>query len=79
MFDTPLEFLAKNEDDLTATERTALRALKFTLDKTPQPARQAVFERVPSPYGVIAVNAGETEAVHAEDASRRTSSSIAYR
>src|SRR5262249_38076402 len=36
MFDTPLEFLAKNEDDLSATERTALRALRFTLDKVPQ-------------------------------------------
>jgi hypothetical protein len=35
MFDRPLEFLAKNEDDLTAAERAALRALMFTLDKTP--------------------------------------------
>jgi nickel-dependent lactate racemase len=64
MFDRPLEFLAKNEDDLSATEETALRALRFTLDKAPQPARQAIFQRVPSPYGVIAVNAGETEAAH---------------
>jgi lactate racemase len=66
MFDKPFEFLAKNEDDLSATERTALRALRFTLDKTPQPARQAIFQRIPSPYGVIAVHAGETEAVHAK-------------
>ena len=65
MFDRPLEFLTKNEDDLSATERTALRALRFTLDKVPQPARQAIFQRVPAPYGVIAVHAGETEAVHA--------------
>ena len=64
MFDRPLEFLAKNEDDLSATEKTALRALRFTLDKLPQPARQAIFQRVPSPFGVIAVNAGETEAAH---------------
>jgi nickel-dependent lactate racemase len=64
MFDRPLEFLAKNEDDLTSAERSALRALRFTLDKVPQPARQAVFERVPSPYGVTGVFAGETEAVH---------------
>jgi hypothetical protein len=47
MFDRPLEFLAKNEDDLSAVERAALRALMFTLDKAPQAARQAVFERVP--------------------------------
>lgn len=65
MFDRPLEFLAKNEDDLTSNERTALKALSFTLRNTPQPARQAIFQRVPSPYGVTGVFAGETEAVHA--------------
>ncbi|MDI1477140.1 lactate racemase domain-containing protein [Polyangium sp. y55x31] len=64
MFDTPLEFLAKNEDDLSRTERNALQALRFTLDKMPQPARQAIFQRVPSPFGVTGVFAGETEAVH---------------
>ena len=36
MFDRPLEFLAKNEDDLSTFERGVLRALKLTLDKTPQ-------------------------------------------
>jgi lactate racemase len=64
MFDRPLEFLAKNEDDLTSSEKSALRALRFTLSKLPQPARQAIFQRVPSPYGVTGVFAGETEAVH---------------
>lgn len=64
MFDRPLEFLAKNEDDLSGTERAALKALHFTLSKTPQPARQAIFQRVPSPYGVTGVFAGETEATH---------------
>src|SRR5258706_5132124 len=43
MFDRPLEFLAKNEDDLTTTERNSLRALRFTLSKVPQAARQAIF------------------------------------
>jgi hypothetical protein len=70
MFDRPLEFLAKNEDDLSSTERMALRALKATLDRVPQPARQAVFQRVPSPYGVTGVFAGETEAVHARTLER---------
>jgi nickel-dependent lactate racemase len=64
MFDAPLAFLGKNEDDLTGAERTALKALHFTLSKLPQPARQAIFERVPSPYGITGVFAGETEAVH---------------
>ncbi|EYF06559.1 lactate racemase domain-containing protein [Chondromyces apiculatus] len=71
MFDRPLEFLAKNEDDLTANERSALRALRFTLSKVPQPARQAIFQRVPSPYGVTGVFAGETEATH-ENTLRRS-------
>jgi len=64
MFDRPLEFLHKNEDDWTATERAAFKGLAFTLSKLPQPARQAIFERVPSPYGVTGVFAGECSAVH---------------
>ncbi len=64
MFDSPLAFLAKNEDELTSAEKTALKALHFTLKNLPQAARQAVFQRVPSPYGVTGVFAGETEAVH---------------
>jgi nickel-dependent lactate racemase len=70
MFDRPLEFLAKNEDDLSGTETTAMRALRFTLDRLPQGARQAIFTRVPSPYGVTGVFAGETEAVHAKTLAR---------
>jgi len=64
MFDRPLEFLAKNEDDLTVTERAALKALTFTLSRVPQPAREAIFQKVPSPYEVTGVFAGETEATH---------------
>ena len=64
MFDRPLDFLSKNEDDLSTLESTALRALTATLDRIPQPARQAVFDRVPAPYGVTGVFAGATEAVH---------------
>lgn len=70
MFDRPLEFLAKNEDDLGTAERLALKGLVATLKRTPQAARQAIFERVPAPYGVIGVVAGETEAVHAETLKR---------
>ncbi|MGO9715299.1 MAG: lactate racemase domain-containing protein [Polyangiaceae bacterium] len=70
MFDRPLEFLHKNEDDLSDGEKTALGGLRFTLDKLPQGARQAIFDRVPSPYGVTGVFAGETEAVHAHTLAR---------
>jgi hypothetical protein len=64
MFDKPLDFLAKNEDELTRGEEKALKALVKTLNFLPQPARQAIFERVPAPYGLIGVYAGECEAVH---------------
>lgn len=64
MFDKPLEFLHKNEDDLTGTEKFALKSLRVTLSKVPQAARQAIFQKVPSPFGITGVFAGETEAVH---------------
>ena len=64
MFDRPLSFLAKNEDELTGAEKTALRALTFTLSKAPAEARELVFRNVPSPYEITGVFAGETEAVH---------------
>ena len=64
MFDKPLEFLGKNEDDLTPGEEKAMRALVKALKILPQPARQAIFQKVPAPYEMIAVEAGETEAVH---------------
>jgi len=66
MFDRPLDILAKNEDDLSDGEWKLLRGLVKTLKVLPQPARQAIFEKVPAPYEMIAVNAGETETVHAE-------------
>ena len=64
MFDKPLGFLAKNEDDLSPAEEKALKALVRTLEIVPQPARQAIFEKVPAPYEMIAVYAGACEPVH---------------
>ena len=64
MFDKPLDILGKNEDDLSALEWQGLRALVKTLDKLPQPARQAIFEKVPAPYEMIGVFAGACEPVH---------------
>jgi hypothetical protein len=65
MFDPALGFLHKNEDDWTGSERAAFKGMAYALNKLPQAARQAIFERVPSPYGVTGVFAGECEAVHA--------------
>ena len=70
MFDRPLEFLNKPEDDLTDTEWAAMKALIATLKRVPQAARQAIFDRVPAPYGVTGVFAGETEAVHEKTLAR---------
>jgi hypothetical protein len=70
MFDTPLEFLSKDEDELTLNEQRAQAGLVKTLKFLPQPARQAIFTRVPAPYGVIGVYAGETEAAHAQTIKR---------
>ena len=64
MFDRALDFLHINEDDWTPAQRTACRGLRFTLSKLPSVARQAVFQRIPSPYGLTGVFAGECEAVH---------------
>ena len=64
MFAKPLDFLGKNEDDLTPMEQIGMKGLIRSLKMLPQPARQAIFEKVPAPYGIIAVHAGETEAVH---------------
>lgn len=64
MFDRPLEFLTKNEDELDGRERALLAGLVATTKRLPQAARQAIFEKFPAPYGVTGVWAGETEAVH---------------
>ncbi len=64
MFDRPLEFLAKNEDELSPAEETASKAMVRALQLLPAAARQAIFEKVPAPYEVIGVWAGECEATH---------------
>jgi nickel-dependent lactate racemase len=70
MYGGPLDLLQKNEDDWTAAERATFKGLSFTLSRLPQPARQALFQRIPSPYGVTGVFAGECEAVHGKTLER---------
>ncbi|MCK6544565.1 lactate racemase domain-containing protein [Myxococcota bacterium] len=64
MYDKPMEFLAKNEDDFTELDRLAFQSLRWTLGKLPRAAKREVFHKVPSPYELIAVHAGATEPVH---------------
>ncbi|HOU92890.1 MAG TPA: transcriptional regulator, partial [Polyangiaceae bacterium] len=70
MFDESLWFLAKNEDELSVREKLLLKGLVEATKRLPQPARQAIFDRFPAPYGITGVNAGETEAVHAKTIAR---------
>ncbi|MFZ5895651.1 MAG: lactate racemase domain-containing protein [Myxococcota bacterium] len=64
MFDRNLDFLYKNEDDLTGKERLLMKALIASTAKLPQPARQAIFDKFPAPYELTGVFAGSAEAVH---------------
>lgn len=64
MFDPTLAFLMKNEDHFTKTEKLSAKALVKTLKHLPQRAREKIFQKVPSPYGVTGIFAGETVAAH---------------
>jgi hypothetical protein len=64
MFEGPMSFLMKNEDDFTEMDRLTFSAMQWTLKKTPRALRREVFMRVPAPYDVIAVHAGAAEPVH---------------
>lgn len=64
MFEGPMGFLGKREEDFTDLDRTSLALLRWTLGKTPRSLRQKVFQRVPAGYGLIACAAGRTEPVH---------------
>ena len=66
MFDGPMGFLGKREEDFTDLDRAALKGLRWTLGKTPRALRQQIFHRVPAAYGLIAVAAGKTEPAHAK-------------
>lgn len=66
MYDDNLDFLAKNEDDWSGADHMKFRSFRWALSKAPRKAKRALFHKVPAPYGVIGVFAGETEAVHAK-------------
>jgi lactate racemase len=70
MFGRQLNFLTKNEDELTGKEQLLLKGLVEATSRLPQAARQAIFQRVPAPFGVTGVFAGETEAAHAHTLKR---------
>jgi hypothetical protein len=66
MYGGPLAFLGKPESDWSEFDRTKFQATNALLERVPEAARRAVFEKVPAPFGLIAVHAGKTEPVHAK-------------
>ncbi|RMH42924.1 MAG: DUF2088 domain-containing protein [Deltaproteobacteria bacterium] len=64
MFEGPLDFLMKNEDEFTETDRLKFEGIKWTLDKMPFAARREIFMRTPAAYELIACYAGACEPVH---------------
>ncbi|BDG06968.1 lactate racemase domain-containing protein [Anaeromyxobacter paludicola] len=66
MFDGPMEFLQKREDDFTDLDRLKLAGLRATLKRLPRVAKRKLFQAIPAAYDVIAVHAGKTEPTHAK-------------
>ena len=62
--DKSLDFLMKNEDELSGREKAMLQGLVMSTARLPQPARQAIFDKFPAPYGLTSVYAGATADVH---------------
>jgi hypothetical protein len=75
MFDGPTSFLGKREEDFNELDRTALAAMRWTLQRAPRELKRKIFHSVPAAYGVIAVAAGKTEPTHEKilEACRRQS------
>ncbi len=66
MFDPLMPFFTKNEDDWNLLDRAAFGVSKFALSKMPRKAKRNLLFQILSPYGMIAVHAGETNATHAK-------------
>ncbi len=64
MYHDQLDFLGKNEDDFTETDRLKVKATRWALDKMSRAAKRAFFQAIPACYEIIACHAGATEPVH---------------
>jgi hypothetical protein len=64
MFDGPMDFLMKKEDDFTEADRLKYQGMKWGLDKLPFAARREIFQRVPAAYELIGCYAGACEPAH---------------
>ncbi|MDP1822622.1 MAG: lactate racemase domain-containing protein [Archangium sp.] len=66
MFDDPIDFLMKREEDFTEIDRLKLQATRFTLSRMPRAMKRKMFASFPAPYSVTGVFAGATEPTHAK-------------
>jgi hypothetical protein len=64
MFDGPVEFLMKKEEDYTEFDRMKFQGMKYALSKMPRAAKRKLFFGIPAAYDVIGVFAGATEPTH---------------
>jgi lactate racemase len=64
MFDPALDFLTRNEDHFSRADWIKAKGFRGAMAALPRAAKRAIFSKVPSPYGVTAVHAGEVKAVH---------------
>ena len=64
MFDGPVEFLMKKEEDYTEFDRLKFQSMKYALSKMPRAAKRKLFFNIPAAYDVIGVFAGATEPTH---------------
>lgn len=64
MFDDPLMFLARPEEEWSAADQLKFKSMQWSLDRAPRTAKRKLFHSIPADYGVIGVHAGDTEPVH---------------
>lgn len=64
MYASAMDFLAKNEDDFTETDKLKFEAMRWGMRKLPRQARRAAMHAIPAQFQLIACYAGKTELVH---------------
>ncbi|MCK6574967.1 nickel-dependent lactate racemase [Myxococcota bacterium] len=64
MYAGPLAFLGKPEFQWSEFDKLKFQTTRAALDRLPEAGRRAIFEQVPSPFGLTGVFAGKTEPVH---------------
>jgi lactate racemase len=70
MYLDQLNFLAKNEDDFTQTDRLAFKATQWALARAPRAMKRSIMHAIPSHYELIGCYAGATDPVHARTLER---------